>query len=633
MPVTTTPAVANNAAFGGPNATQAAAANTALGVTAPPVTTAAPVTSTTTIDASKIGTAPSITLPPAPTDGATGLTQTLTSIPTIASITAQENTLTPAEQTNKTMQDKLLSLSDQEAGKTMAQTAANNNQGIPALNAQLTDLNSQIVALKNEATAIPIQDQQDAQGRGMTAAGLAPIETGLLRNNTIKALGLSSLASALQGNIATAQAQADAAVKAQFDPIEAQISYVQNAIAANKDQMTKEEKTQADIVSAQLAERQTQITYQREDMSTAHAWAAAAVTNNPGNPAAQLAAQQSLNIDFTQPGALQKAMSLLAPYRSNPQTFAKNAADIALTRAQTSSTNADATLKNAQASFYGAGGGNPPSSPAYQTPEGAALAQTPTATGAARYSGTDPTSINAQAIIDGLNAPPTTRSNTPANAHLMSVLNTLSMQQTGHAYDQQAAKTAYDFRNKTATPFFAKLPTAVSTISAIADLAKQANVSNLSQLTDVVNTGRAAGWFATAAQQSAAKQLQSKLALNSDDLGLLLGAGQGSDSKIALASVIFNPNGGVQSTTDLANSVATTREHKAADYATQSGIANPTVYAHNLVQNAFSRGQQPNINYSSAGSTTTASGKAFDYAGALKAGYTDVQIKAYLSSN
>jgi hypothetical protein len=187
----------------------------------------------------------------------------------------------------------------------------------------------------------------------------------------------------------------------------------------------------------------------------------------------------------------------------------------------------------------------------------------------------------------------------------MSILNTLSTAQTGHAYDQQAAKTAFDFRSKTATPFFAKLPTAVSTIASIADLARAANVSNLSDLNNVVNTGRAGGWFATAAQQSAAKLLQSKLALNSDDLGLLLGAGQGSDSKIALASVIFNPDGGVQSTTDLANSVATTLEHKAADYATQSGIANPTVYAHNLVQGAFTRGQQPNNDYSSGGASTT----------------------------
>jgi hypothetical protein len=85
-------------------------------------------------------------------------------------------------------------------------------------------------------------------------------------------------------------------------------------------------------------------------MSTANAWAASAVTNNPGNQAAQLAAQQALGLDYTQPGALQKAMALLAQYQSDPNALAKQAADIALTRAQTNEANANTAKTQADAS-------------------------------------------------------------------------------------------------------------------------------------------------------------------------------------------------------------------------------------------------------------------------------------------
>lgn len=330
---TTTPVVADNFAFGGPNATQAAAGNAALGIT--PTDTAAP------IDASTLGSSPTpFQLPPAPSDNSSSNASTLSSIPSIASIVGQESTPTPAEATDQTLNSKLTALEGQDAQKTVATTTAENAAGLPALNAQLTDLNSQITALKNQASAIPIQDQTDATGRGITASGLAPVDSANLRNNTVKALGLSSLASALQGNIATAQSQADAAVKAQFDPIEAQITYLQNAITNNKDQMTQEEKAQADTVQAELTDRTNQIAQQKQDMTTAQSWAAAAVANNPGNSAAQYAAQQVLGLDFTQPGALQKALGLVGQYQTDPVATAQAVANLALTRSETAKNNA-----------------------------------------------------------------------------------------------------------------------------------------------------------------------------------------------------------------------------------------------------------------------------------------------------
>jgi hypothetical protein len=318
--------------------------NAGGGQTIIPTTPATPpipnVNATTPIDATSLSSnTSSFALPPAPSDGSAGLASTISSIPTIASIVGQENNPTPAEATNDKLNETLTAAEGQEAGKTTATTNAENAAGLPALNSQLTDLNSQITTLQNQANTIPLQVQQDATGRGVTSTAANTEQTGLLRQNTIKALGLSSLASALQGNIATAQSQADAAVKAQFDPIEAQISYLQDAITNNKDQMTKEEQEQADSVQAQLADRTNQIAQQKDDMSTILALATAAVTNNPGNQAAQLAAQQALKTNdlntafqllgqYQAPAVQQTVASAISSATNDPSTLDPNSQSI-----------------------------------------------------------------------------------------------------------------------------------------------------------------------------------------------------------------------------------------------------------------------------------------------------------------
>ena len=536
----------------------------------------------------------------------------------VTSLSTAYDGLTAPQQQAQDTSGQLQDVNTQLAGKAAFQTdqykalglgsQIDANGNVVAADPAIGDLNAQLDTLTNQAKAIPLQNQNAETGQA-SQTGIDTMNTADLRTNAIKALNVSSLISARNNNLAHAQMLVDIATTQKFGPLEAQQKALTAnlALIQNSPDYTNAEKKQAAQQAQIVAQQTAQLDIQKQQYQDAQNKVLAYATVATPQQLQEMQ-QASSPVEVAQIAAKYGVISpadqqVLADLAIAKANVANLPLDKQLKAAQVADANASAALKRGQASFYGSGGAGgtsapqTPQSPAYQTPEGAALAQTPTLTGAPRYTGSDPTSINAQAILDGLNAPPTARSNTPANAHLMSVLNTLSMQQTGHGYDQQAAKAAYDFRTKTATPYFAKVPTAVSTISAIADLARQANVSNLSQLNDVVNTGRAAGWFATAAQQSAAKQLQSKLALNSDDLGLLLGAGQGSDSKIALASVIFDPNGGVLSTTDLANSVATTLEHKTADYATQAGIQNPTAFAHNLVQSAYTRGQQPNINY------------------------------------
>lgn len=545
-------------------------------------------------------------------------------IPDISTITAQATKPTDASNTYTAIQKSMADLTTALGGQTDYANGLQTQYGVPTLTATANDLSANIQRIQNQRDSV--QQQLSSQYGADASKGYLSFEQQSVDSElAAKQSAYASTLATINGQLSTAKSYIDTAVANKYTPITNQINALKAQADLVNNTLDKEQQKSLAIMTAQLQDRSNQIAANKA-ISTSMLEKIAVAAANSANPAPSYIVSQAQAAALGDNPA--SALAIISPYLKDPLAAQKEAAEIAQSKAATADSYAGANLKNAQASFY-----NTPSTTTSSDPATAALSQTPTATGASRYTGSDPTSVNAQAILDGLNAPPVTRSNTPANAHLMSVLNTLSMQQTGHAYDQQAAKASYDFRTKTATPFFAKLPTAVTTIGNIAALAKEANVSSISDLNNVVNSGRAGGYFATAEQQSAAKQLQSALSLNSDDLGLLLGTGQGSDSKLALASAIFNPNGGVRSTNDLTNYVTTTLEHKATDYATQAGIANPDVYAKNIVQNAFNRSSGGNTDYTGGASQTTASGKTFDVAGALKAGYTMDDVTSYLKSH
>lgn len=173
-------------------------------------------------------------------------------IPTVQDLTAQAQSTSPSETTNQTLMQKILGSVQKLGGKQQAQAQAETTAGIPQFQTQLTDINAQLQGLQKEALAIPLQLQQDVQGRGVTAGGLAPIQTGQLRQNAIRSLGLSSIAQTLQGNIANAQAQADRAVQMEFAPVEAELKYLQTAYEMNKDILNREDKKKADALNIQL---------------------------------------------------------------------------------------------------------------------------------------------------------------------------------------------------------------------------------------------------------------------------------------------------------------------------------------------------------------------------------------------
>lgn len=229
----------------------------------------------------------------------------LSAIPSIDSLVGGTIGAASGAQAQKTdLQTRILGVLDKMTGKTAAQQAAESKAGVPDLTKQLTDVTSQITSLQSEANAIPLKVQEDAIGRGETVAGVAPIQTSLLRQNSIKALGLASIASTLQGNLTLAQHQADKAVALEFDPLQSELDYLKEALTLNASDMSEEDKKQATILSAKLQDRQDALTQQKTDRTTVLGYVLQA--GQAGAPASLLSKAQTLD-----PAA---AIALLQPY-------------------------------------------------------------------------------------------------------------------------------------------------------------------------------------------------------------------------------------------------------------------------------------------------------------------------------
>lgn len=141
----------------------------------------------------------------------------------VSGLNVTDLTPTPQEQKASSLTDSLTQLNEQLLGESQLRGQLEQQQGLPELQRTQTDLTSRLNTLKNEALAIPLQLQQEATGRSITAGGLQPIQTAALRNNAIQALSTSSLLEASRGNITLAQDLVDRAVAQRFDPIREQI--------------------------------------------------------------------------------------------------------------------------------------------------------------------------------------------------------------------------------------------------------------------------------------------------------------------------------------------------------------------------------------------------------------------------
>lgn len=275
------------------------------------------------------------TPPPAPIYNVSGLSSELAP-------TAQETAGSDITKRLQTLNEGLLGQSAYRATKEA-------EAGLPEKLQAERDLSSRLKALQNEALAIPIQLQQDATGRGITAGGLRPIETAALRNNAIQALGVSSLLEASRGNITLAQDLVERAVAQKFDPIKEEIAVNK----ANLDLILNDPLTS--LADKNRANRQKEIqdakaravAIQADNEKAVLAWQAEAIKNHP---------EAAYQIQQAKGKTPQEALLLLGQYLNDPAKARKDLdehliaqAQIDKYRAETAKTNAEAQEKSGSA--------------------------------------------------------------------------------------------------------------------------------------------------------------------------------------------------------------------------------------------------------------------------------------------
>jgi hypothetical protein len=276
--------------------------------------------------------------------------------PEIPSIDSILNT--PDTPLDKQFQDLSKSEADTQgglAGESAYRTSQETAQDLVGKKAMVTDLTSRLGTLKSQAEAVPLAVQNEFAGRGATAGGVTPFQTADLRNNTIQQLGVSAMLNAANGNLSTAQDQVDAAVKAKFDPLKAELAAKQAQLTALTPLLNAEEKKQAALQSAQLGERTRLLTKQETDqkniydtMLKASQYGADATTlrniQNAATPEAAVTAAGKFTAD---PIAREQAQL----------NIQKTQADIKLTTANISKALADA--QKARTGSVGLGGLTP----------------------------------------------------------------------------------------------------------------------------------------------------------------------------------------------------------------------------------------------------------------------------------
>lgn len=223
-----------------------------------------PQPSSTTISNEALANPAPLTLPNAPQD-TTNYAGITTSIPTFQDIQSQINQTSQAETTTDDLMQRILGTSAQVGQKAQRTLQAEQQAGLPQFQTQLQDVSSQIQALQKEALAIPLQIQEQATGRGVTAGGVAPIQNAQLRQNAIKSLTLSAIAQTLQGNIANARATADRVVQLEFAPLEAELNTLKTAYEMNKDRLARQDKKRADALNFLINERDRGIQQMKEE--------------------------------------------------------------------------------------------------------------------------------------------------------------------------------------------------------------------------------------------------------------------------------------------------------------------------------------------------------------------------------
>ena len=228
------------------------------------------------------------------------------------------NALTPEEQKGLDFQNQILDLTRSLGGESARKTELETQQGVTQQRTDLQAVIGQLQGLQKEALAIPLQIQQEFAGRGVTTAGVAPIQAGRLRENAIKSLELAAIGQTLQGNLQLAETTIQNALDAEFEPKRLELEIVKQQYLMNKDTLERIDKKRADNLNLLLNERTRILNENKEDKSIGSAMAASAITFFPNDPMAQREAQRVLALDINDPNYLQSVFQLVGKYQADP---------------------------------------------------------------------------------------------------------------------------------------------------------------------------------------------------------------------------------------------------------------------------------------------------------------------------
>lgn len=185
--------------------------------------------------------------------------------------------LTSQENQDKSGQS-IIDLMGTLTGKTADTQEANRLAGVDTETAnlnkyaeQLAGLNAQATSLNREAQAIPLQVQEQFKNTGATNRGVAPIETGKLRENAIRALSIAQqsdiAAAAATGSQLRLQAAKDKAqqiVDLKYKPLEDALAIKKQQYELNKDLLSSIDKKRTEALNMALKKEEQSIADKKE---------------------------------------------------------------------------------------------------------------------------------------------------------------------------------------------------------------------------------------------------------------------------------------------------------------------------------------------------------------------------------
>lgn len=182
--------------------------------------------------------------------------------PSIQDIYAQYgNTqgVTDATNAENTTLSSIKSLTESLGQKSAENTRLMGEAGIPGLQSQLNDINTLI----HNYTAQAGQAKLGSEDRLAPEFAINGEQASIDRQLSMKTLGLSAAADAINGQLGLANDKVTRALAAEFDPITAELDYYKQALTVNQSNLSTAQQKEATQIQAALADRTNQVQQQQ----------------------------------------------------------------------------------------------------------------------------------------------------------------------------------------------------------------------------------------------------------------------------------------------------------------------------------------------------------------------------------